>query len=144
MIAEDRIVAEIRAESERNRAQSEKHIAELRAATEKGLGEIRVATEKNRAETGRQIAELRVETEKRIADLRVATEKGFGELRTEVEKGLGDCHAADERTRTDMASGFGALGKAIESAKLWMLVTGVGSVIMMFFITILGRVLKLF
>jgi hypothetical protein len=60
-------------------------------------------------------------------------EKGFGTLRTEIEK-----------NRADTGKGFGSLKTSIESAKLWMLVTGVGSVILVTFVTFLGRALKLF
>jgi hypothetical protein len=45
--------------------------------------------------------------------------------------------------RTDMEKGFGSLRTSIESAKLWMLVTGVGSVILVTFVTFLGRTLKI-
>jgi hypothetical protein len=63
--------------------------------------------------------------------IKSATE--FGSLRTELEK-----------SRADTEKGFGALKASIESAKLWMLVTGVGSVILVTFVTFLGRALKLF
>jgi hypothetical protein len=45
--------------------------------------------------------------------------------------------------RTDMEKGFGSLKTSVESAKLWMLVTGVGSVILVTFVTFLGRTLKI-
>ena len=45
--------------------------------------------------------------------------------------------------RADMEKGFGSLKTSIESAKLWMLVTGVGSVILVTFVTFLGRTLKI-
>ena len=62
----------------------------------------------------------------RVNESIIANAKEFGSLRTEMEKG------------------FGTLKTSMESAKLWMLVTGVGSVIQVTFVTFLGRALKLF
>lgn len=61
----------------------------------------------------------------RVNESIIANAREFGSLRAEMEKG------------------FGALRTSIESAKLWMLVTGVGSVIVVTFVTSLGRALKL-
>ena len=73
----------------------------------------------------------------RLNEFIVATTKEFGAVRTEMEKGFG-------ALRAEMKEGLGSLRAAIESAKLWMLVTGVGSVILMTFVNFLGRALKLF
>ena len=62
----------------------------------------------------------------RVCESIIANAKEFGGLKAEMEKG------------------FGTLKASIESAKLWMLVTGVGSVILVTFVTFLGRALKLF
>ena len=62
----------------------------------------------------------------RVNESIIANAKEFGSLRAEMEKG------------------FGTLKTSMESAKLWMLVTGVGSVILVTFVTFLGRALKLF
>ena len=62
----------------------------------------------------------------RVSESIIANATEFGGLKTQMEKG------------------FGTLRTEIESAKLWMLVTGVGSVILVTFVTFLGRALKLF
>jgi len=62
----------------------------------------------------------------RVSESIIANAREFGGLKAEMEKG------------------FGSLKTSIESAKLWMLVTGVGSVILVTFVTFLGRALKLF
>ena len=71
-----------------------------------------------------------------VGESTVANAKEFGSLRAEMEKGFG-------ALRADMENGFGTLKSSIESAKLWMLVTGVGSVILFTFVTFLGHALKL-
>ncbi|MDB6085357.1 MAG: hypothetical protein JWN43_3238 [Gammaproteobacteria bacterium] len=62
--------------------------------------------------------------------------KEFGNVRTEIATGLGGL-------RADMHKEFGSIRTSIEQAKLWMLVTGVGAVILTTFAT-LGRVLRWF
>ncbi len=82
------------------------------------------------------IGELKVDVKAlntRVGESITANAKEFGALRTEIEK-----------YRTDTEKGFGSRRTSIESAKLWMLVTGVGSVILITFATFLGRALKLF
>jgi len=69
----------------------------------------------------------------RVSESTVANAKEFGVLRTEMEK-----------NRADTEKGFGSLEASIESAKSWMLVTGVGSVILVTFVTFLGRALNVF
>jgi len=76
----------------------------------------------------------------RLTESILSNAKEFGDLRTAMEKSRTDM----EKSRTDMEKGFGSLKTAIESAKLWMLVTGVGSVILVTFVTLFGRGLKLF
>jgi hypothetical protein len=61
----------------------------------------------------------------RVTESIIANAKEHGELKAEMEKG------------------FGALKTSIESAKLWKLVTGVGSVILVTFVSFLGRALCL-
>ena len=99
-----------------------------RADMEKGFGALWTEIEKTRADMEKGFGVLRTEIEKTRADM----EKGFGVLRTEIEK-----------TRADTEGRFGSLKASIESAKLWMLVTGVGSVILVTFVTFLGRALKI-
>jgi len=130
----------LRTEIEKTRTEAEKH----RAETEKGFGTLRAEVEKNRVETEKSFGVLRAEAEKNRAEteksfgvLRAETEKSFGVLRAETEKGLGVLRAETEK-------GLGSLKASIESAKLWMLVTGVGSVILVTFVTFLGHALKLF
>jgi hypothetical protein len=69
----------------------------------------------------------------RVSESIIANAREFGGLRTEIEK-----------NRADTEQGLGSLKTSIESAKLWMLVTGVGSVILVTFVTFLGRAMKLF
>ena len=69
----------------------------------------------------------------RVSESIIANAREFGGLRTEIEK-----------NRADTEKGLGSLKTSIESAKLWMLVTGVGSVILVTFVTFLGRAMKLF
>ena len=78
---------------------------------------------------GARLSEWIITTAKELGGLRAEMEKGFGALRTEIES-LG--------TQAE------SLKTSIESAKLWMLVTGVGSVILVTFVSFLGRALKLF
>jgi predicted nucleic acid-binding Zn-ribbon protein len=73
----------------------------------------------------REFGALRVE----IADHRAAVEKNFGVTHADTEKNFG-------ALRTDMEKGFGALRTemqeiktSIESAKLWVVGTGVGIVL---------------
>ena len=73
----------------------------------------------------------------RVNESIIANAEEFGSLRVEMEKGFGSL-------RAEMEKGFGTLKTSMESAKLWMLVTGVGSVILVTFVTFLGRALKLF
>ena len=110
------------------RADMEKGFGALKTEMEKGFGTLRTEIEKNRADTEKSFGLLRTEIEKNRAD----TEKNFGLLRTEIEE-----------NRADTEKSFGSLKASIESAKLWMLVTGVGSVILVTFLTFLGHALKL-
>jgi len=80
----------------------------------------------------------------RVGEWIRASAKESGNLRAEMERGFGAVRAEIEKNRADTEKGFGALKTSIESAKLWMLVTGVGSVILVTFVTFLGRALKLF
>jgi len=80
----------------------------------------------------------------RVSESIIANARAFGGLKTEVEKGFGTLRTEIEKNRADTEKGFGSLKTSIESAKLWMLVTGVGSVILVTFVTFLGRALKLF
>jgi hypothetical protein len=72
----------------------------------------------------------------RVNESIISNAKEFGSLRAEMEKESGSL-------RAEMEKGFGTLKTSMESAKLWMLVTGVGSVILVTFVTFLGRALKL-
>jgi len=97
-----------------------------------------------------RVGESIIVTTREFGSLRADMEKGFGALRTgiersraDTEKGFGMLRAEIERNKADTEKGFGMLGTSIESAKLWMLVTGVGSVILMTFVTFLGRALKI-
>jgi hypothetical protein len=80
----------------------------------------------------------------RVSESIIANAKEFGGLKTQMEKEFGALRTEFERNRADAEKGFGSLKTSIESAKLWMLVTGVGSVILVTFVTFLGRALKLF
>ena len=79
----------------------------------------------------------------RMSESIMVSAREFGSLRAEMEKGFGALRTEIERNRADMEKGSGVLRTAIESAKLWMLVTGVGSVILVTFVTFLGRALKI-
>jgi hypothetical protein len=97
---------------------------------------------------GARVDESIIANAKEFGSLRTDMEKGFGSLRSEMEKGFGSLRSEMEKSvgglRADMENGFGTLKTSMESAKLWMLVTGVGSVILVTFVTFLGRALKLF
>jgi hypothetical protein len=80
----------------------------------------------------------------RVSESIIANAKDFGGLRTDMEKGFGTLRTEMEKNRADTERRFGSLQTAIESAKLWMLVTGVGSVILVTFVTFVGRALKPF
>ena len=79
----------------------------------------------------------------RVNESIIANAREFGSLRAEMEKGFGALRTEIEGNKADTEKGFGALRTSIESAKLWMLVTGVGSVILVTFVTFLGRALKI-
>jgi len=86
----------------------------------------------------------------RVSDWIIASAKEFGSLRTEMEKGFGTLRTEIEKNRADTEKESGSIKTSIESlktstesAKLWMLVTGVGSVILVTFVTFLGRALKI-
>ena len=111
----------------------------LRAEMEKGFGALRTEIEKNRTEMEKGLGALRTEAEKN----RVEMERGFGTLRVEIEENRAEAEKGLGTLQAEVEKGFGSLRTSIESAKLWMLVTGVGSVILVTF-TFLGRVLKLF
>jgi hypothetical protein len=68
----------------------------------------------------------------RVTESIIANAKEHGELKAEMEKGFGALKTSIESLKT-----------SIESAKLWMLVTGVGSVILVTFVSFLGRALCL-
>ncbi|MFL6600870.1 MAG: hypothetical protein ACJ8R9_06015 [Steroidobacteraceae bacterium] len=87
-----------------------------------------------------RVTESIIANAKEFGGLKIEMEKGFGMLRTEIEM----LRTETEKSRADTEKGFGSLNTSIESAKLWMLVTGVGSVILVTFVTFLGRALKLF
>jgi hypothetical protein len=118
-----------------------KEFGSLRTDMEKGFGSLRSEVEKGfgslRADMEKSVGGLRADMEKSVGGLRADMEKGVGGLRADMEKGVGGL-------RADMENGFGTLKTSMESAKLWMLVTGVGSVILVTFVTFLGRALKLF
>jgi len=124
----------------------------LRTEMEKGFGSLRVEMKEEsaslRTEMERGFGSLRAEMKEESASFRTEMEKSFGSLRAEMKEESGSLRTETEKSigslRADMEQGFGSLRTSIESAKLWMLVTGVGSVILMTFVTILGRVLKLF
>ncbi len=80
----------------------------------------------------------------RVGEWIIASAKESGDLRADVERGFGWLRAEMEKGRVDTEKSLGTLRTSIESAKLWMLVTGVGSVILVTFVTFLGRALKLF
>src|SRR5438552_1329455 len=80
----------------------------------------------------------------RVSESAIANAREFGALKIEMEKGFGTLRTEIEKNRADTQKGFGSLKTSIESAKLWMLVTGVGSVTLVTFVTFLGRALKLF
>jgi hypothetical protein len=100
------------------------------AAERSMVGEDRIArVESDVGELKSDVKALNV----RVGESIIAMERGFGALRTEIEK-----------NRADTEKNLGSLKTSIESAKLWMLVTGVGSVILVTFVTFMGRVLKIF
>ena len=104
------------------------------AVREKSVAEDRIA----RLES--DVAELKGSVkaiDTRLNEFIVATAREFGAVRTEMAQGFG-------ALRAEMNEGLGSLKASIESAKLWMLVTGVGSVILVTFVSFLGRALKLF
>jgi hypothetical protein len=91
-----------------------------------------------------RVSESIIANAKDFGGLKTEMEKGLGTVRTEMEKGFGTLRSEIEKNRAETEKGLGSLKTSIESAKLWMLVTGVGSVILVTFVTFLGRALKLF
>jgi len=90
---------------------------------------LRTDMEKGFAGARAETAALRTDMEKGLALGRAET----AALRTDMEKGFG-------AIRAEMKEGFGAINTSIEKAKLWMLVTGVGAVIL----ATLGHIFKVF
>ena len=118
-------------------------IAEDRIARlEADVGELKVEVGELKVDVG----ELKVDVKAlnvRVTESIIANAREFGSLRADMEKGFGALRTEIERNKADMEKGFGSLRTSIESAKLWMLVTGVGSVILVTFVTFLGRTLKI-
>jgi len=90
-----------------------------------------------------RVSESIIANARELGSLKTEMERGFGTLRTEMERGIGSLGTEMEKNRADTEKGLGSLKTSIESAKLWMLVTGVGSVILVTSVTCLGRALKL-
>jgi predicted nucleic acid-binding Zn-ribbon protein len=86
-------------------------------------------TEKRFGGMGVELGSVKTE----IATVRTEIETVRTEIatvRTEMEKGLASVRGETAALRTDMERGFGSIHTSIEKAKLWMLVTGVGAVIL--------------
>jgi DNA repair exonuclease SbcCD ATPase subunit len=125
---------------------AEDRIARLESDVSELKGDVKTLTAR--------IGEWIIANAKELANLRTEMEKGFGMLRIEIERNrteieknrteIEKSRTEIEKNRADTERGFGALKASIESAKLWMLVTGVGSVILVTFVTFLGRALKVF
>jgi uncharacterized small protein (DUF1192 family) len=135
MVAEDRIA---RLESDIGELKSDvktlnARVSESIIANAKEFGGLKMEMEKGFGALKTEIAGNRADGERGLGTLRTEMEKGFGALRTEIEK-----------NRADTEKSLGSLKSSIESAKLWMLVTGVGSVILVTFVSFLGRALKIF
>jgi chromosome segregation ATPase len=109
----------------RERSMTEERIARLESDVDELKGDVKAID--------KRLNEFIAATAKEFGAVRTEMEKGFGALRAEMQEGFGSLRTSIESLRT-----------AIESAKLWMLVTGVGSVILVTFVSFLGRVLKLF
>jgi len=118
---------------------AEDHMTRL----ESDVGELKANVKKIESDVGELKAGVKT-LNARVGEWILASAKESVNLRTEMERGFGAVRAEIEKNRADTEKGFGALETSIESAKLWMLVTGVGSVILVTFVTFLGRALKLF
>jgi hypothetical protein len=118
-----------------NRMVVEDRIARLESDVDEIRGDVKVLNAR--------LNESIVANAREFGSLRSEMEKGFGSVRTEIEKNRAETEKSLGSLRADMEKGFGLLRSSIESAKLWMLVTGVGSVILVAG-TFLGRALKLF
>jgi hypothetical protein len=87
------------------------------------------------------VKDLLVSENSMVAEGRMARlESDIGELKSDVKS----LNARVTESIISNAKEFGGLRTEIESAKLWILVTGVGSVILMSSVSFLGRALKLF
>jgi predicted nucleic acid-binding Zn-ribbon protein len=118
-------VAEIKADVKTLNARMDNWIAASAAAameTEKRFGGIGVELGSIKTE----IATVRTE----IETVRTAMEKGLASVRTETATLRTDMERGFGAIRTEMKEECGAINASIEKAKLWMLVTGVGAVIL--------------
>ena len=111
VIAEDRIA---RIESDVAEIKDDVKVVNVRlnesiVANAREFGAARTELEKHRTETEKGFGAVR----KEIEENKTATEKGFGGLRVEIEK-----------NRTEMQ----AIRTKIESAKYWVVGTGIGIV----------------
>lgn len=68
---------------------------------------------------------FRIEVAKEFAAFRAEVAKEFGAIRGEIAKESGSLAAF----RTEMAKEIGSLRTSIERAKLWMIVTGLGTIL---------------
>jgi predicted nucleic acid-binding Zn-ribbon protein len=107
-------VAEIKTDVKTLNARMDNWIAASAAAA--------METEKRFGRMGVELGSIKAE----IATVRTEIET----VRTAMEKGLASVRGETAVLRTDMERGFGAIHTSIEKAKLWMLVTGVGAVIL--------------
>jgi len=82
-----------------------------------------------------------------VSENSMVAEDRMARLESDIGELKGDVKSLNARVNDSIiasAKEFGSLRTEIESAKLWMLVTGVGSVILMSFVSFFGRALKLF
>ena len=80
--------------------------------------------------------------ENKLEAFRTDVAKEFGLVRSEIADFKTDVAKEFGSLRTEMRASTESLKTAIESAKLWMLVTGVSAVLLMLF-SIVGHALKI-
>lgn len=153
MIADDRIA---RIESDVAEIKDDVKTINIRlndsiAANAREFGAVRAELAMHRTDTEKNIAALRAETEKGFGSLRAElathktdTEKGFGAVRAEIEKGFGSLRVEIEKTRTEIQG----VRTEIVSTKLWMLITGIGTILAILgnigaFVTLFMRIAKI-
>jgi hypothetical protein len=103
---------------------------------------VRAEAAEFKIEMAKELGSQRAESAKEFGSVRAEIAKEFGLVRTEIADFKADVAKEFGSVRTEMRASTESLKTSIESAKLWMLVTGVSALLLMLF-SIVGHALKI-